>query len=184
MPAVKELTVQDAVAAPPAGTIAVVQPVTVTPEGEELPVKVTDPLNWRILVTVMDVEPEAPRLKLEFVAVREKPGGWPNVNCAFALWEAVPGAPLAPKTTVKLLVAVEVQVRLEPPVPLAINGTLVVVSGLQERPVGTVSPRVTLPTKLKVLVRAIAAVSDAPTFPLGEVALIVKSPIWTTDDAE
>ena len=64
-----------AVAVPPAGTFAVVQPDTVTPAGVELPVKVTEPLNERILVTVILVEPVAPLLKLLLVAVNEKLGG-------------------------------------------------------------------------------------------------------------
>ncbi len=175
-PLVEEFNVQEAIAVPPRGTVAVVQPVTVTPEGVELPVKVTDPLKpWR-LVTVMLVEPEAPVLKLEFVAVREKPGTWPKVKTAFALWDAVPGVPFPVMTTVKLPVVVEVQITLELPVPLAVKGTLVAVNGLQERLEGTVSLRATVPAKLNVLVRVIVDVSDAPTLPLGDVALMVKSP--------
>ncbi len=42
-----------------------------------------------------------------------------------------------------------------------------------------------MPTKLSVLVRVIVEVRDAPTVPGGgDVALIVKSPTCTTDDAE
>jgi len=75
---------QVAVAVPPAGTLAVVQPDTVTPDGLDVPVKVTAPVNERILVTVIVVEPVAPLLKLLPVADREKPGGCPNVKIAFA----------------------------------------------------------------------------------------------------
>ena len=40
--------------------------------------------------------------------------------------------------------------------------------------------RATVPTKLNVLVRVIVEVIDEPVVPLGEVALIVKSPTWDT----
>ncbi len=57
---------------------------------------------------------------------------------------------------------VEVHVKLEVPVPLAANGTLVEVSAWHVRPAGTVSLRATVPTKSKVLVKVIIDVSDEP----------------------
>ena len=60
------------------------QDETVTPAGLDVPVNETVPLNPCRLVTVMVVEPVAPLLKLLPVAVREKPGGCPNVKIAFA----------------------------------------------------------------------------------------------------
>src|SRR2546428_13957963 len=84
IPPTVDVRLQVAVAVPPAGTLAVVQPDTVTPDGLDVPVKVTAPVNERILVTVIVVEPVAPLLKLLPVADREKPGGCPNVKIAFA----------------------------------------------------------------------------------------------------
>ena len=63
------------------------------------------------------------------------------------------------------------------PVPLAVNDTGVTVNALQVRPAGRgVSERATVPTKLNVLARVIVEVIDEPVVPLGDVALIVKSP--------
>ena len=79
----------------------------------------------------------------------------------------------------------EVQERLEVPVPLAVNDTGVTVNALQVKPAGRgVSERATEPTKLNVLVRVIVDEIDEPVVPLGDVALIVKSPTWTVDNAE
>jgi len=71
----------------------------------------------------------------------------------------------------------EVQERLEVPVPLAVNDTGVTVNALQVKPAGRgVSDKATVPTKLNVLVRVIVEEIDEPAAPLGDVALIVKSP--------
>ena len=79
----------------------------------------------------------------------------------------------------------EVQERLEVPVPLAVNDTGVTVNALQVKPEGRgVSERATEPTKLNVLVRVMVEMIDEPAAPLGDVALIVKSPTWTVDTAE
>jgi len=62
-------------------------------------------------------------------------------------------------------------------VPFAVNDTGVTVNALQVRPAGRgVSERETVPTKLNVLVRVIVDEIDEPVAPLGDVALIVKSP--------
>ena len=54
-------------------------------------------------------------------------------------------------------------------------------NALQMTPAGRgVSERATEPTKLKVLVRVIVEDIDVPVAPLGDVALIVKSPTWDT----
>ena len=79
--------------------------------------------------------------------------------------------------TTKVPVVGEVQERLEVPVPLAVSDTGVTVNALQVKPEGRgVSERATEPTKLKVLVRVIVEVIDEPKGPLGEVAVMVKSP--------
>jgi len=104
-----------------------------------------------------------------------------NVNVAVVDWDAVPGEPVPVMVTVKAFAVVEVHDRLEVPVPLAASDTGVTVNGLQVKPAGRgVSERATEPTKLKVLVRVIVEDIDVPVAPLGDVALIVKSPTWDT----
>ncbi len=71
----------------------------------------------------------------------------------------------------------------EVPVPLAASDTGVTVNGLHVRPAGIVSVSATVPAKLNVLVRVIVEVANEPVAPLGDVALIVKSPTWTVDTA-
>ena len=78
---------------------------------------------------------------------------------------------------------VEEQVRFEVPVPFAVRVTLGAVNALHDKPVGTVSVNATVPAKLNVLVNVITEVNE-PTVPVGEDALIVKSPTWTVEDAE
>ena len=74
---------------------------------------------------------------------------------------------------------------LHVPVPFAASDTGVTVNALQVKPAGRgVSERATEPTKLNVLVRVMVDVIDVPAAPLGDVALIVKSPTWTVDAAE
>ena len=87
--------------------------------------------------------------------------------------------------TTKVPVVGEVQERLEVPVPLAVSDTGVTVNALHVKPAGRgVSERAAVPTKLNVLVRVIVDEIDEPAAPLGDVALIVKSPTWTVDTAE
>jgi len=75
----------------------------------------------------------------------------------------------------------EVQERLEVPVPFAVRDTGVTVNALHVKPAGRgVSERPTEPTKLNVLVSVIVEEIDEPVVPLGDVALIVKSPTWDT----
>src|SRR3989442_2639027 len=82
--------------------------------------------------------------------------------------------------TMKVFAVGEVHERLAVPVPFAERETVADgLKGWHVRPAGTVSPSATEPTKLNVLVRVIVEVRDAPALPLGEVALIVKSPTWT-----
>jgi hypothetical protein len=64
----------------------------------------------------------------------------------------------------------------EVPVPFVPSDTGVTVNGLQVKPAGTTSARPTEPTKLNVLVRVMVEEIDEPVTPLGDVALIVKSP--------
>ena len=79
----------------------------------------------------------------------------------------------------------EVQDNEEVPVPLAVNDTGVTVNALQVKPEGRgVSDKATVPTKLNVLVRVIVDEIDEPAAPLGDVALIEKSPTWTVEAAE
>jgi hypothetical protein len=70
----------------------------------------------------------------------------------------------------------EVHDSMDVPVPLAASDTGVTVNRLQDKPAGTVSVRLTEPTKLNVLVRVIVELIDEPAAPLGFEALIVKSP--------
>ncbi len=71
----------------------------------------------------------------------------------------------------------ELQDRLEVPVPFAVSDTGVTVNALQVKPAGRgVSERATEPTKFWVLVRVTVEEIDDPAMPLGEVALIEKSP--------
>ncbi len=71
----------------------------------------------------------------------------------------------------------ELQDRLEVPVPFAVSDTGVTVNALQVKPAGRgVSERATEPTKFWVLVRVTVEEIDDPALPLGEVALIEKSP--------
>ncbi len=80
--------------------------------------------------------------------------------------------------TVKLwLLAIEEHVRLEEPVPFAVNETLVAVKALHVRPATVLLVSATVPTKLNVLVRVMVDVAELPEGTLGgEVALMVKSP--------
>ena len=97
----------------------------------------------------------------------------------------MPGEPAPVIVTEKVPVVGEEQERLEVPVPLAVNDTGVTVNALQVKPEGRgVSERATEPTKLNVLVRVMVELIDVPAAPLGDVALIVKSPTWTVDAAE
>ncbi len=87
--------------------------------------------------------------------------------------------------TEKLPAVDEVQDNDDVPVPLAVSDTGVTVNALQVKPAGRgVSERATEPTKLNVLVRVIVDEIDEPVVPLGDVALIVKSPTWTGELAE
>ncbi len=87
--------------------------------------------------------------------------------------------------TVKLPAVDEVQDNDDVPVPFAVSDTGVTVNALQVKPVGSgVSESATVPTKLNVLVRVIVDEIDEPVVPLGDIALIVKSPTWTVELAE
>jgi hypothetical protein len=78
--------------------------------------------------------------------------------------------------TMKVPTVGEVHVRIDVPVLLAVSDTGVTVNAWHVKPAGTVSVRATEPTKLNVLVRVIVEAIDEPAAPLGDVALIVKSP--------
>ena len=72
---------------------------------------------------------------------------------------------------------VELHDNTDVPVPFAVRDTGVTVNALHDRPAGRgVSESATVPTKLNVLVRVIVDEIDAPVAPLGDVALIEKSP--------
>jgi hypothetical protein len=87
--------------------------------------------------------------------------------------------------TVNVPAVDEVQDNDDVPVPLAVSETGVTVNALQDSPAGRgVSERATEPTKLNVLVRVIVEEIEVPVTPLGDVALIVKSPTWTVEVAE
>ena len=78
--------------------------------------------------------------------------------------------------TMKVPTVGEVHERLDVAVALAASETGVTVNGWQVKPEGTISVRATEPTKLNVLVNVIVEEIDEPAAPLGELALIVKSP--------
>ncbi len=145
-------------------------------------VRVTVPVKPPDGVTVTVELPEAPVLKSagEVAEIVKSPPV--NVKTAGALWDAVPGEPLPVIVTVNTPELAEVQVRLAPPVPLAMSETLLDgLNGLHDRPAGTVSVSNTVPAKLNVLVRVMEEVEDVPAGTLaGDVALIPKSPTWLT----
>ena len=152
----------------------------VTPVGEDETEKLTVPWKPPEGVMVITSDPDAPVLKFTLVAagLMVKDAPTLKVKPAVVEWRATPGEPLAKMVTVKVVVVVTeaVQVRLDEPVPLADNETLVAVSALHLRPVTVLLVRATVPTKLLVLSRVIVDVRDAPELPLGDVAVIVKSP--------
>jgi hypothetical protein len=83
--------------------------------------------------------------------------------------------------TLKVPAADEVHERPTVPVLLAARETVAEgVNGWHVKPVGTISLRETEPTKLNVLVRVMLEEIDEPAAPVGEVALIVKSPTCET----
>jgi hypothetical protein len=105
-----------------------------------------------------------------------------KLNTALVWWDAVPGEPVPVIVTVNMPEEDAVQDNEEVPVPFAVSETGVTVNGLQVRPEGRgVSERATEPTKLNELVRVIVELIDEPVTPLGDVALIEKSPTWTVD---
>ena len=99
-----------------------------------------------------------------------------KVNVAVVGWEAVPDVPESLMSTINEPAVGEEQERLEVPVLFAVSDTGVTVNALQVKPDGTVSVRPTEPTKLNVLVRVTVEEIDEPGIPLGEEALIEKSP--------
>ena len=96
----------------------------------------------------------------------------------------MPGEPVPVIVTGNAPVVVEVQDNEDVPVPFAVSDTGVTVNGLHVRPAGEVSVRPTVPTKLNVLVRVMVEEIDEPGAPLGDAALIEKSPTWTVELAE
>jgi len=153
--------------------------------GETTVVRATEPVNPPDGVIVIVELPVAPVLKSAGdVTVIEKSAPTVKVKVADVGWDAVPGVPAPLIFTTNMPVAGEEQDRLEVPVPFAVRDTGVTVNALQVRPTGTVSVRPTEPTKLNVLVRVMVEEIDEPAAPLGDVALIVKSPTWTVDVAE
>ena len=145
--------------------------------GETTVLRVTVPVKPPDGVIVIVELPAAPALKSAGdEAVIEKSAPTVKVNVADVGWEAVPGEPAPLMLTTNEPVLGEEQERLEVLVPLAVSDTGVGLNGLQVKPAGTVSVRPTEPTKSNVLVRVIVEEIDVPAAPLGDVALIVKSP--------
>src|SRR5437899_7174735 len=146
--------------------------------GETTVVRTTEPVNPPDGVIVIVELPVAPVLKSAGdVAVIEKSAPTVKVKVADVGWDAVPGVPAPLIFTTNMPVAGEEQARLEVPVPFAVRDTGVTVNALQVKPAGRgVSERPTEPTKLNVLVRVIVDEIDEPVVPLGDVALIEKSP--------
>ena len=92
----------------------------------------------------------------------------------------MPGEPTALTLTLKVPAVGELHDSIEVPVPLAVNGTFGGLNGWQVRPPEGVAVRATVPAKLKVLVRVTVDVIDVPELPVGNVALVRKSPTWDT----
>jgi hypothetical protein len=174
------------VTAPGPVTVRLAGQLAVRPvDGETTVLRVTAPVNPPIGVTVIVELPVAPVLKSAGdEAVIEKSAPTTKLNVADAGWDAVPGEPALLMLTTNEPVVGEEQDNEDVPVTLAVSETGVGLNGLQVRPAGTVSVRATEPTKLNVLVRVMVEEIDVPAAPLGEVALIVKSPTWTVDTAE
>ena len=137
--------------------------------------RVTVPVKPPDGVTVIVELPVAPVLK-SAGEVAEIVKSALKVKVAVVGWEAVPGVPESLMSTGNEHAVGEEQERLEVPVPFAASDTGVTVNALQVKPDGTVSVRPTEPTKLNVLVRVTVEEIDEPGIPLGEEALIEKSP--------
>ena len=149
-------------------------------------VRLTAPVKPPDGVIVTVELPVAPVLKSAGdEAVIAKSAPTVKVNTAEVECDAVPGEPAPAIVTENVPVVGEVQDNEEVPVPLAASDTGVTVNALQVKPAGRgVSERPTEPTKLNVLVRVTVELIDEPAAPLGDVALIVKSPTWTVETAE
>ncbi len=76
-------------------------------------------------------------------------------------------------------VTVAVHARSDWAVALAAIVTGVGLKGWQDRPDGTTSVNAILPAKFWMLVSVMVEVNVLPELPLGEVALMEKSPTWT-----
>ncbi len=66
----------------------------------------------------------------------------------------------------------------------AVSDTLTGVRALHLRPETVLLLNAIVPTKLSVLVTVMLEIMNVFALPLGDVTLSVKSPTWTTDDAE
>jgi hypothetical protein len=85
----------------------------------------------------------------------------------------------------KAFAVVEVQERLAVPVPFAARETVAEgLNGWHVNPAGTLAERTTEPAKLNELVRVTVEEIDEPVAPVGEVALIEKSPTCETKPTE
>ncbi len=145
-------------------------------DGETTVVRATVPVKPLTGVTVIVELPVAPVLKSagEEAEMVKSPV---KVNIAGVEWDAVPGEPAPLIVTEKVFAVGEVQDNDDVPVPFAVSDTGVTVNALQVKPAGRgVSERATEPTKLNVLVRVTVELIDDPAAPVGDVALIVKSP--------
>ncbi len=170
----------------PETTVKLVGQLAARPvEGETTVVSVTALVKPPIGVMVIVELPVAPVLKSAGDVAEIEKSTVANVNTAVVGWEAVPGEPVPVMVTEKAPAVGDVHERLVVPVPFAVRDTGVTVNALQVKPAGRgVSERATVPTKLNVLVRVIVELIDEPVVPLGDVALIAKSPTWTVDNAE
>jgi hypothetical protein len=153
-----------------AGQLAV-RPVA----GETVVVKVTVPVNPPDGVIVIVELPVAPVLKSagDVAEIVKSPL---KVKTIEKEWDAVPGDPRALTLTENVPAVVELHDSWEVPVPLAVKGTFDGLNGWQVRPGDGVAVRATLPAKLNVLVSVIVEVRVVPKLPVGDVALVVKSP--------
>ncbi len=167
--------------------VAVAGQLTVRPVvGLTTEERLTEPAKLKVLVRLTETAaPAAPELK--FTGVPTEMVKSPTWTTELAEWDAVPGEPTPVMVTRYVPGVEEFRVQDAGVEALAVNVTAVAGQATVNPVVGlTTDVRVTLPAKLKVLVRLTEmAAPIAPVLKFTEpVAEIVKSPTWTTEDAE
>jgi len=152
-----------------------VSPVAVTNDlRETLPRK---PPEGVIVIDAVPPEPEIRSITGDETEIAKSPGETPKVKVPLVACDEAPSE-LTPATSAENVPVGAVHVNVDVPVSLGLSVISVEVSGLQARPVGNASVIDTSPAKLNVLVKLTRDVMEPPGAPLGDVALMVKSPTW------